>query len=125
MGPEAEKGVVYLQEIIKQDYIGNPAQLVTLRRVKVAEGRAKGTEIIEVRTAGGLALELGKQRATMTARQAGRLLNRLERFRSFAHYLDAYPEWKRQVSFHVFEGIAHKETLCYPDPVVLDFVFNG
>ena len=51
--------------------------------------------------------------------------NRLERFRSFARYLDAYPEWKRQVSFHVFEGIAHKETLCYPDPVVLDFVFNG
>ena len=51
--------------------------------------------------------------------------NRLERFKSFARYLDAYPEWKRQVSFHVFEGIAHKETLCYPDPVVLDFVFNG
>ncbi len=51
--------------------------------------------------------------------------NRFERFKNFARYLDAYPEWKKQVSFHVFEGIAHKETLCYPDPVVLDFVFNG
>ncbi len=51
--------------------------------------------------------------------------NRLERFRNFARYLDAYPEWKKQVTFHVFEGVAHKETLCYPDPVVLDFVFNG
>ena len=47
-----------LQEIIKQGYIGNPAQLVTLRRVTVNEGRAKGTEIIEVRTAGGLELDI-------------------------------------------------------------------
>ena len=58
MGPEAEKGVVYLQEIIKQGYIGNPAQLVTLRRVTIAAGRAKGTEIIEVKTAGGLELDI-------------------------------------------------------------------
>ena len=41
-----------MQEIIKQGYIGNPAQLVTLRRVTVTGGRAKGTEIIEVKTAG-------------------------------------------------------------------------
>ena len=58
MGPEAEKGVVCLQEIIKQGYIGNPAQLVTLRRVTMAEGRARGTAIIEVRTAGGLELDI-------------------------------------------------------------------
>ena len=58
MGPEAEKGVVCLQEIIKQGYIGNPAQLVTLRRVTVSEGKAKGTEIIEVKTAGGLELDI-------------------------------------------------------------------
>ncbi len=51
--------------------------------------------------------------------------NRFERFKSFARYLDAYPDWKRQVSFHVFEGISHKEALCYPDPVVVDFIFNG
>ncbi len=49
--------------------------------------------------------------------------NRLARFRSFARYLEAFPEWKRQVSFHVFEGVAHQETLCYPDPALLDFVF--
>ena len=43
---------------LRQGYIGNPAQLVTLRRVTVNEGRARGTEIIEVRTAGGLELEI-------------------------------------------------------------------
>lgn len=47
-----------MQEIIRQGYIGNPAQLVTLRRVTVAEGKAKGTGIIEVRTAGGLDLDI-------------------------------------------------------------------
>ena len=47
-----------MTELIKQGYIGNPAQLVTLRRVTVAEGKAKGTGIIEVRTAGGLELDL-------------------------------------------------------------------
>lgn len=43
---------------IKKGYIGNPAQLVTLRRVEVREGRAKGTEIIEVKTALGLELDI-------------------------------------------------------------------
>ena len=47
-----------MQEIIKQGYIGNPAQLVTLRRVTVSEGKAKGTEIIEVKTADGLELDI-------------------------------------------------------------------
>lgn len=51
--------------------------------------------------------------------------NRLARFNNFARYLEAFPEWKRQVSFHVFEGVAHNEALCYPDPVLLDFVFHG
>ena len=50
--------MVCLQEIIKQGYIGNPAQLVTLRRVTVSEGKAKGTEIIEVKTADGLELDI-------------------------------------------------------------------
>ena len=44
--------------IIHRGYIGNPAQLVTLRRVTVNEGKAKGTEIIEVKTAGGLELDI-------------------------------------------------------------------
>ena len=47
-----------MKDLIKAGYIGNPAQLVTLRRVTVAEGRAKGTGIIEIRTAGGLELDI-------------------------------------------------------------------
>lgn len=47
-----------MQKIIQEGYIGNPAQLVTLRRVTVSEGKAKGTQIIEVRTAGGLELDI-------------------------------------------------------------------
>ena len=50
--------MVCLKEIIKQGYIGNPTQLVTLRRMTVSEGKAKGTEIIEVKTAGGLELDI-------------------------------------------------------------------
>ena len=47
-----------MQNIIKKGYIGNPAQLVTLRRVNVSEGKAKGTGIIEVRTADGLDVDI-------------------------------------------------------------------
>ena len=47
-----------MKDLQKNGYIGNPAQLVTLRRVTVSEGRAKGTELIEVRTAGGLDLDI-------------------------------------------------------------------
>lgn len=47
-----------MKNLICKGYIGNPAQLVTLRRVTVSEGRARGTEIIEVRTAGGLELDI-------------------------------------------------------------------
>lgn len=50
--------------------------------------------------------------------------NRLERFRSFQKYLERYPAWKRQASFHVFEGIGHQEDLAYPTKDVLDFVFE-
>lgn len=42
----------------KHGYIGNPQQLYTLRRITVAEGRAKGTDIIEVCTAGGLQADI-------------------------------------------------------------------
>ncbi len=42
----------------KKGYIGNPSQLAMLRRVTVSEGKAKGTGIIEVRTAGGLELDI-------------------------------------------------------------------
>ena len=32
-----------LKNVLKKGYIGNPSQLVSVRRVTVAEGRAKGT----------------------------------------------------------------------------------
>ncbi len=47
-----------MKALQKQGYIGNPSQLVTLRRVTVSEGKARGTQIIEVKTAGGLELDL-------------------------------------------------------------------
>lgn len=47
-----------MKNLLKSGYIGNPAQLVTVRRVTVAEGRAKGTGIIEVKTAAGLELDI-------------------------------------------------------------------
>ena len=52
------------------------------------------------------------------------LHGRLERFRNFEKYLDKYPEWKKQVSFHVFKGIGHKEDLAYPAKEILDFIFE-
>ena len=45
-------------EEIRKGYIGNPSQLVSVRRVSLAEGKAKGTGIIEARTAGGLELDI-------------------------------------------------------------------
>lgn len=47
-----------MKELLKQGYIGNPQQVCTLRRVTIAEGKAKGAEIIEVKTAGGLELDI-------------------------------------------------------------------
>ena len=41
-------------DLMKSGYISHPQQLYTLRRVVIAEGRAKGSEVIEVCTAGGL-----------------------------------------------------------------------
>lgn len=32
-----------MKNVLKKGYIGNPSQLVSVRRVTVAEGRAKGT----------------------------------------------------------------------------------
>ena len=47
-----------MRNLIEKGYIGHPSQLVTLRRVTVAEGRSRGTDIIEVRTAGGLEVDI-------------------------------------------------------------------
>ena len=47
-----------MTDCLKNGYIGNPQQLYSLRRVTVTEGRAKGTDIIEVCTAGGLQADI-------------------------------------------------------------------
>ena len=38
-----------MEELIRKGYIGHPGQVATLRRVAVTEGKARGTEIIEVK----------------------------------------------------------------------------
>ena len=47
-----------METILKSGYVCHPQQLYTLRRVRVSEGKAKGTEIIEVSTAGGLQVDI-------------------------------------------------------------------
>ena len=47
-----------MERYIRKGYIGHPSQLAGVRRVTVDEGRAKGTGIIEVKTAGGLELDV-------------------------------------------------------------------
>ncbi len=47
-----------MKNILQKGYIGNISQLVTLRRMTVNEGRAKGTEIIEAKTPGGFELDI-------------------------------------------------------------------
>ncbi len=43
---------------LRDGYIGHPGQLYTLRRVMLAEGKARNTEVIEVCTPGGLSLDI-------------------------------------------------------------------
>ncbi len=47
-----------MDSVMRSGYLCHPQQLVTLRRVTVAEGKAKGTGIIEVITAGGLQVDI-------------------------------------------------------------------
>lgn len=47
-----------MTELERSGYIGNPEQLFGVRRVTAAEGKARGTEILEVFTAGGLQLDI-------------------------------------------------------------------
>ena len=46
-----------MEEILKSGYVCHPQQLYTLRRVTVAEGKARGMDIIEACTAGGLQVD--------------------------------------------------------------------
>lgn len=47
-----------MQQAIKKGYIGNLQQLFSVRRVTAMEGKARGTEIIEVATADGLQMDI-------------------------------------------------------------------
>ena len=47
-----------MKEIQKTGYICHPQQMCTVRRMTVAEGKAKGTEIIEICTADGLQVDI-------------------------------------------------------------------
>ena len=47
-----------IKELMRKGYIGNPSQLATVRRVTLEEGKARGTEIIEVKTACGLEMDI-------------------------------------------------------------------
>lgn len=47
-----------MDQILKSGYLCHPMQLYTVRRVTVSEGKAKGTEIIEVCTADGLQADI-------------------------------------------------------------------
>ena len=47
-----------MEQLQKSGYLCHPQQMYTLRRVTVGEGKAKGTDIIEVCTAGGLQVDI-------------------------------------------------------------------
>lgn len=47
-----------MESLQKSGYICHPSQLYTVRRITVSEGKAKGTDIIEVMTAGGLQADI-------------------------------------------------------------------
>lgn len=47
-----------MEQWLKDGRICHPQQLYTLRRMEIAEGKAKGVSVIEVTTAGGLQLDI-------------------------------------------------------------------
>ena len=47
-----------MRELIREGYIGHPAQMCTLRRFTLEGGKARGAEVIEAVTAGGLQLDI-------------------------------------------------------------------
>lgn len=47
-----------MEQLYKSGYLCHPQQMYTLRRVTVAEGKAKGVGVIEVATAGGLQVDI-------------------------------------------------------------------
>lgn len=50
---------------------------------------------------------------------------RYERYLSFRRHVEAWPRWKRNLTFHTFEGIAHESGKAYRDPVLLEYLRSG
>lgn len=50
--------------------------------------------------------------------------NRYDRCQKFEKHIAEYPKWKRKVSFHYFEGIAHETEKAYADPVVINWILE-
>ncbi|MBR7188724.1 MAG: DUF4432 family protein [Clostridia bacterium] len=47
-----------MNELARSGYLCNPQQAYTLRRVTIEEGKARGAQVIEIATAGGLQVDL-------------------------------------------------------------------
>ena len=47
-----------MEDLQRSGYLCHPQQMYTLRRITIAEGKAKGTGVIEVCTAGGLQIDI-------------------------------------------------------------------
>lgn len=47
-----------MNELLRSGYVSNPQQVYTLRRVTIDEGKARGVQVIEIATAGGLQVDL-------------------------------------------------------------------
>ena len=48
--------------------------------------------------------------------------SRYERYLNFINHVEAWPKWKRNLSFHTFEGIAHESGKAYRDAVLLEYL---
>lgn len=51
-------------------------------------------------------------------------VNRFDRFNNFRKYLEGFPEWSKQVSFYVFEGLGHKSAVAHRDPAFIAFALE-
>ena len=50
--------------------------------------------------------------------------NRFDRFNNFRKHVERFPEWAKQVSFHVFEGLGHDSAAAHRDPAFIAFALE-
>lgn len=51
--------------------------------------------------------------------------NRYDRFLRFRDYLGRFPDWNRQVSFHILRGLGHEYVRAYAQPELVGFLLFG